>query len=64
MFFCFICDQIRKVKSAKPVQGLCPRCGGQLSNARVKTECRFCFIPVCCSSHHEILCTRCGAQIR
>ncbi|KAJ7294835.1 hypothetical protein O6H91_13G098800 [Diphasiastrum complanatum] len=63
MFFLFICVQIRKVKCAKRAPGLCSKCGGQLSNSRIKRECSFCFIPLCCCSYHDILYTSCGAQI-
>ncbi|BBN18017.1 hypothetical protein MPTK1_7g18870 [Marchantia polymorpha subsp. ruderalis] len=64
MFFCFICDQKRRVKSAKPANGLCGNCGGGASDVKVKDTCRFCFIPLCWRTHHTIMCRQCGARLR
>ncbi|CAM6048150.1 unnamed protein product [Sphagnum compactum] len=64
MFLCCVCDEKRRVTGSKPAAGVCPNCGGGASQVRVLNMFRFCFIPVCCTTHSRLMCTRCGAQLR
>ncbi|CAN5971710.1 unnamed protein product [Sphagnum jensenii] len=63
MFLCCVCDEKRKVTGSRPAAGVCPNCGGGTSQVRVLNMFRFCFIPVCCTTHSRLMCTRCGAQL-
>ncbi|RWR88032.1 hypothetical protein CKAN_01701200 [Cinnamomum micranthum f. kanehirae] len=40
VFFCFLVDQKRMVRSSKPAAGICSRCGGGASVADMKTATR------------------------
>jgi hypothetical protein len=64
MFLCCVCDEKRRVTGSSPAAGVCPNCGGGASQVRVLNMFRFCFIPVCCTTHRRLMCTRCGAQLR
>ncbi|XP_043689781.1 uncharacterized protein LOC122640633 [Telopea speciosissima] len=64
VFFCFLVDQRRKVKSSKPAAGICSRCGGGASVADMKTSTRFCYVPFHWKCWKAIICTFCGAILK
>ncbi|KAI4319812.1 hypothetical protein MLD38_025838 [Melastoma candidum] len=64
VFFCFLVDQKKKVRSSKPAAGICSRCGGGASVADMKTATRFLYVPFYWKSWRAIICTFCGAILR
>ena len=44
VFFCFLVDQRRTVRSSKPAAGICSRCGGCASVADMETATRVCYL--------------------
>ncbi|KAJ4801610.1 methionyl-tRNA synthetase [Rhynchospora pubera] len=64
VFFCFLVDQRKKMRSSKPVAGICSRCGGCASVADMETSTRFCYVPVHRRVWRAIVCTFCGALLK
>ncbi|KAI4967503.1 hypothetical protein ZWY2020_025332 [Hordeum vulgare] len=64
VFFCFLVDQRRKVRSSKPAAGICSRCGGCASVADMETATRLCYLlTVHRVTWRAIICTFCGAML-
>lgn len=65
VFFCFLVDQRRTVRSSKPAAGICSRCGGCASVADMETATRVCYLlTVHRSTWRAIICTFCGAMLK
>ncbi|CAL9134808.1 hypothetical protein MUK42_05826 [Musa troglodytarum] len=64
VFFCFLVDQRRRVRSSKPVAGICSRCGACASVADMVTCTRFCYVTVHRKTWRAIICTFCGALLK
>ncbi|XP_078445644.1 uncharacterized protein LOC144714754 [Wolffia australiana] len=64
VFFCFMVDQRRRVRSTKPAAGICSRCGGGARVADMETATRFCYVPVHRRAWRAIICTLCGATLK
>ncbi|KAG0545382.1 LOW QUALITY PROTEIN: hypothetical protein BDA96_02G356800 [Sorghum bicolor] len=65
VFFCFLVDQRRKVRSSKPAAGICSRCGGCASVADMETATRVCYLlTVHRRTWRAIICTFCGAMLK
>uniref|UniRef100_A0A0E0LM91 Zinc-ribbon 15 domain-containing protein n=2 Tax=Oryzeae TaxID=147380 RepID=A0A0E0LM91_ORYPU len=65
VFFCFLVDQRRKVRSSKPAAGICSRCGGCASVADMETATRVCYLlTVHRATWRAIICTFCGAMLK
>ncbi|KAL5736238.1 hypothetical protein ACOSP7_030708 [Xanthoceras sorbifolium] len=64
VFFCFLVDQRKTVRSCKPAAGFCSRCSGGVSVAEMRTVTRFCYVPFYCKSWKAIICTFCGALLK
>jgi len=65
VFFCFLVDQRRKVRSSKPAAGICSRCGGCASEGDMETATRVCYLlTVHRRTWRAIICTFCGAMLK
>ncbi|KAG2646168.1 hypothetical protein PVAP13_2KG489800, partial [Panicum virgatum] len=65
VFFCFLVDQRRTVRSSKPAAGICSRCGGCASVADMETATRVCYLlTVHRRTWRAIICTFCGAMLK
>jgi hypothetical protein len=65
VFFCFLVDQRRTVRSSKPAAGICSRCGGCASVADMETSTRLCYLlTVHRRTWRAIICTFCGAMLK
>ncbi|XP_072147685.1 uncharacterized protein [Setaria viridis] len=65
VFFCFLVDQRRTVRSSKPAAGICSRCGGCASVADMETSTRVCYLlTVHRRTWRAIICTFCGAMLK
>ncbi|NP_001314860.1 uncharacterized protein LOC100279061 [Zea mays] len=65
VFFCFLVEQRRTVRSSKPAAGICSRCGGCASVADMETATRVCYLlTVHRRTWRAIICTFCGAMLK
>ncbi|CAN6453414.1 unnamed protein product [Victoria cruziana] len=64
VFFCFLVDQRRTMKSSKPAAGSCSRCGAGARVADMKTSTRFCSVPFYSRTWKAIVCSFCGAVLK
>ncbi|KMZ64343.1 hypothetical protein ZOSMA_374G00070 [Zostera marina] len=64
VFFCFLVDQRRTMRSSKPAAGICSRCGGGASVAEMVTATRFCYLPFHRKLWRAVICTFCGAVLK
>ncbi|MQM06315.1 hypothetical protein Taro_039133 [Colocasia esculenta] len=64
VFFCFLVDQRRTVRSSKPAAGICSRCRGCACVADMETATRFCYVRVHRRAWRAIICSFCGAVLK
>ncbi|KAK8953406.1 hypothetical protein KSP40_PGU014341 [Platanthera guangdongensis] len=64
VFFCFLVDARKMVRSSKPAAGICSRCGGGASVADMESANRFCYVPIYRRTWRAIICTFCGALLK
>ncbi|KAK8952896.1 hypothetical protein KSP40_PGU018408 [Platanthera guangdongensis] len=64
VFFCFLVDTRKMVRSSKPAAGICSRCGGGASVADMESATRFCYVPIYRRTWRAIICTFCGALLK